>query len=66
MTTIKYHAEYTGEGIEYAWGVMKSAYQKIKLEDKKGKEIFINNVKVALSRDNALTVHSIWQFGKRT
>ena len=40
MTTIKYHAEYTGEGIEYAWGVMKSTYQKIKLEDKKRKGKF--------------------------
>ena len=26
MTTTKYHAEYAGEGIEYAWGVMKSTY----------------------------------------
>ena len=35
LTTPKYHAEISGEGIEYAWGVAKSMYRKIKLSHKK-------------------------------
>ena len=38
MTATKYHAEYMGKGIEYVWGVAKSDYKKIKLEDLKEKD----------------------------
>ena len=65
MTTTKYHAEYAGEGIEYAWGVMKSYYRKIKLEDKNGKENFINNVKQLIARDDVLTILNVRRFAKR-
>ena len=60
MTTTKYHSEYAGEGIEYACGVMKSYYCKIKLEDKKGEENFISIVKQSMARENVLkTTHNI-------
>ena len=35
VITTKYHAEIAGEGIEYAWGVAKRAYRKMKLSQKK-------------------------------
>ncbi len=40
LITTKYHTEYTGEGIEYSWGALKTVYQRYPLASKKGKENF--------------------------
>ena len=63
--TTKYHPELAGEGIEYSWGVAKSVYRKIRLENKKGKENFIQNVKTCLSSKNVLTKENVRKFSKR-
>ena len=40
LITTKYHTEYTGEGIEYSWGALKTVYRRYPLASKKGKENF--------------------------
>jgi hypothetical protein len=38
LITTKYHAEFSGEGIEYSWGLSKAMYRKYPLVLKKGKQ----------------------------
>ena len=45
LTSIKYHCEVAGEGIEYNWVYAKKTYRQIPLSDKKGKEKFVHCVK---------------------
>ncbi len=41
FTITKYHAEYTGEGIEYLWGLSKAMYRRYPLVSKKGNRILM-------------------------
>ena len=67
MCTTKYHAEIAGEGIEYAWGVAKSLFRKIRISTKmdSGRSEFIENVKSVLSTDNKLNLTNIRRFSMR-
>lgn len=65
VITTKYHAEIAGEGIEYAWGVAKSAYRKMKLSQKKGYENFMKAVRECVSPGNVLTIVNVRKFSKR-
>ena len=48
VDTPKYHPEMAGEGIEYSWGLGKRKYRSIAYEDKKGKEKFLEAVRVSI------------------
>jgi hypothetical protein len=50
MITTKNYAEYTGEGIEYLWGLSKTMYQSFPLSSKKGKQNFDTLVSKCISR----------------
>ena len=65
ITTTKYHSEFAGEGIEYTWGVAKSIYRKLRLECKRTKQDFLDNVKSCLSTANLLTKEKVRRFSKR-
>ena len=65
ILTTRYHAEFAGDGIEYAWGVSKSVYRKIPLQDKIGKDRFLQNVRKCISTENVLTKSNVRQFSKR-
>lgn len=65
MSITKYHAEYAGECVEYELGVSKSYYRMIKVKDKKVKDNFIENMKLALSWNNILTVQNRRGFRKQ-
>ena len=45
----KYHCELAGEGIEYAWGFMKSRYRHIPIAQKRKKEDFDKCVRNVVS-----------------
>jgi hypothetical protein len=48
--TLKYHFEFTGEGIEYSWGCSKNNCNK-PLSVKRKKESFRDTVRQCLSRE---------------
>ncbi len=50
--TPKCHCERAREGIEYAWACSKNKYCMILLENKRGKENFVNTVRSCISRDH--------------
>ena len=62
--TPKCHCELAGEGIEYAWACSKNKYRTILLENKRGKENFINTVRSCISRDH-ITRERAQKFAKR-
>jgi hypothetical protein len=64
VITTKYHAEYAGEGIEYAWGAAKSLYRRQPLASKRSKASFEDLVARCISRD-ALTIELIRKFSRR-
>ena len=47
----KCHCEVAGEGIEYTWAFAKNHYRRILLEQKRGKEKFMNSVRLCMSRE---------------
>ena len=63
--TTKYHAEFSGEGIEYSWGVAKSVYRALKIEDKKGLSNFKDNVEKCLSSEDVLTKEVVRRVSKK-
>jgi hypothetical protein len=60
----KCHCKIAGEGIEYSWGCAKNYYCNLLLEDKRGKEKFLNSVSLCMS-DKVLTCERIQKFAKR-
>ncbi len=64
IITTKYHAEYTGEGIEYSWGAAKALYQRYPIYSKQEKETFLDLVSRCTSRD-VMTMELIRKFSRR-
>jgi hypothetical protein len=65
LITPKFHAEImAGKGIEYSWGVSKSAYHRMPLDSKKGKSSFKALVKECTSRD-VLTTPTVRKLSRR-
>ena len=62
--TPKCHCEIAGEGIEYSWGLAKNQYRKILLENKRGKEKFIQSVRECISR-TLINRTRVQKFSKR-
>jgi hypothetical protein len=48
--TSKCHCEIAGKGIKYSWGLAKNQNRKILLENKRGREKFIQSVRECISR----------------
>ena len=48
MYTPKYHCEFAGEGIEYAWGFCKKVLRGLPLSDKRTLETFLDALTVCL------------------
>ena len=65
IITPKFHAEISGEGIEYSWGISKTKYRKLKLEEKRGKENFRKNVEKCLCTTNVLTKQNVRRSAKQ-
>jgi len=65
LITMKYHAEYAGEGIEYSWGAAKAMYCCYPtLASKKGKEKVVDLMLKCTSRE-VLTTEMIRKFSRR-
>lgn len=64
IITTKYHAEYAGEGIEYAWGASKAKYRRHPIEAKKGKANFLKLLDYCISR-GVLTTDLMRKYSKR-
>jgi hypothetical protein len=62
--TPKCHCELAGEGIEYAWGCAKNYYRRLLLEQKQGKEKFLESVRESISR-NVVTRERAQKFARR-
>jgi hypothetical protein len=45
----KCHCKIAGEGTEYSWGCAKNCYRNLLLEDKRGKEKFLNSIRLCMS-----------------
>ena len=63
-SSLKYHPEIAGEGIEFCWGVSKSWYRKQRLEDKKKKSNFKKLVESSMS-ESVLGYHSVHKCARR-
>ena len=50
LVSPKYHCEIAGEGIEYAWGLLKKWVRSIFLEDKKGRKSSRKQLKSVLEK----------------
>ena len=47
LTSPKYHCEFTGEGVEYCWGLSKRYYRSLSIEKKRRKEVFEKCVEIS-------------------
>ncbi len=56
--TPKCHCKLAREGIEYAWACSKNKYCLILLENRRGKEKFINTVRLCISRHHITREHA--------
>jgi hypothetical protein len=64
LITTKYHCEFAGEGIEYAWAFSKSLYRRSPLKLKRGKDNFDRLVATCTSRE-VMKKEIIRRFSKR-
>jgi hypothetical protein len=65
MLTPKFHCEFAGEGIEYAWAQAKAIMRRTPLRDKKGRANFINLVMRCLCPATVLTRERVRKFAAR-
>ena len=65
MLTPKFHCEFAGEGIEYAWAQAKSVMRRTPMREKKGRANFINLVTRCLCPATVLTKERIRKFAAR-
>jgi hypothetical protein len=59
----KCHCKIAEEGIGYSWGCVKNFYCRLLLEDKRGKEKFLNGVRLCMS-NKVLICNRIQKFAK--
>ena len=63
LTSPKYHCEIAGEGIEFAWGLLKKLYRSISLEKKKGKDNFEKAIEQCVRK---ITKEHVGRFAARS
>jgi hypothetical protein len=61
--TPKCHCEFAGEGVEYSWALSKNNYRQILLDEKWGKEKFMESARECISRD-LITRERVQKFSK--
>ncbi|KAI2495979.1 hypothetical protein MHU86_18546 [Fragilaria crotonensis] len=65
MLTPKFHCEFAGEGIEYAWAQAKALMRRTPMREKKGRVNFMNLVTKCLCPVTVLTNDRIRKFAAR-
>ena len=65
MLTPKFHSEFAGEGIEYAWAQAKAMMRRTPMREKKGQVNFINVVMRCLCPATVLTKERVRKFAAR-
>lgn len=65
MLTPKFHCEFAGEGIEYAWAQAKAMMRRTPMREKKGRVNFINVVMRCLCPATVLTKERVRKFAAR-
>jgi hypothetical protein len=65
MLTPKFHCEFAGEGIEYAWAQAKAIMRRTPMREKKGRINFMNVVTRCLCPTTVLTKERVRKFAAR-